>query len=106
MGLELAHLAYGAGALAGATTVALAVPKAWRGTRRLVAVLDVITGRPPRYDGDQEAKPGLVQRFDQIDDRFDHVDARLECLDGRMTRIEHNTTNGAAEGATPSPGRE
>lgn len=44
----------------------LLFPKVWRSVRRLVSVFDVVIGRPERYPGDPEARPGLVETVDQV----------------------------------------
>lgn len=38
----------------------------WRRLRRVVALVDVLTGRPERYHGDPEARPSLVEQLDDI----------------------------------------
>ena len=43
------------------------VGKVWRPLRQFVAAVDVVAGRPERYEGDEEAKPGLAKRLDDID---------------------------------------
>lgn len=65
--MDLVYLLAGGGALGGALLVVAAAPKVWHPVRRLVAVVDALAGRPARYDGDPEARPGLVQRLDRIE---------------------------------------
>lgn len=43
------------------------IGKMWRPMRKVVDVVDVISGRPARYPGDPEERPGLAERFDRID---------------------------------------
>lgn len=71
------------GALAVLYTV---IQRMWKPMRRFVAMMDVVLGRPPRYDGDPEARPGLVQRLDGID-------GSICRLDRRVTRIERHVTS-------------
>jgi len=35
--------------------------------RKTISAIDVVAGRPERYPGDEEARPGLVERLDRLD---------------------------------------
>lgn len=41
--------------------------RVWKPLRKTISAIDVVAGRPERYPGDEEAKPGLVERLDRID---------------------------------------
>lgn len=43
------------------------VGKVWKPMRKTISAIDVVAGRPERYPGDEEARPGLVERLDRID---------------------------------------
>lgn len=43
------------------------VGKVWGPMRKTVSAIDVVAGRPERYPGDEEARPGLVERLDRLD---------------------------------------
>lgn len=70
------------------------VGKVWKPFRQMVAAIDVIAGRPPRYPGDIEATPNLAERLDRIDGALSRVTA-----DVSMVRIElDNVKNQALKG--------
>lgn len=70
-----------AGVLIGGIIVVMVFARpVWRQTRRVVALVDVLGGRPPRYDHDPEAMPGIVERLDRHD-------RQLECLLGRVDDV-------------------
>ena len=73
MKLDLWHLLGGGGLLGVVVAGWKLVPRLWHRLRRPLAVIDVIVGRPPRYPGDREAKPGLVERLDRIEARQDET---------------------------------
>lgn len=43
------------------------VGRVWKPMRKTISAIDVVAGRPERYPGDEEAKPGLVERLDRLD---------------------------------------
>jgi hypothetical protein len=51
----------------GAALLTGIVGKVWRPLRQTVAAIDVVAGRPERYPGDEETRPGLAKRLDDID---------------------------------------
>lgn len=67
---ELIAALVGGGALASGTLIAAR----WGRFRRVLGVMEALTGRPERYPGDPEARPSLPQRLDTFDTRL----ARIE----------------------------
>lgn len=65
--MESSQLLVGGGVIGVLIVVVTVVPKVWRPLRRFVAVVDALAGRPPRYPGDPEARPGIIQRLDRIE---------------------------------------
>lgn len=65
--MDLTQLAAGGGLIGGVIVVAVVAPKMWTPARRLVALIDTLAGRPARYPGDPEARPGLAERLDVIE---------------------------------------
>jgi hypothetical protein len=43
------------------------VGRVWKPMRKTISAIDVVAGRPERYPGDEEARPGLVERLDRLD---------------------------------------
>lgn len=93
-------VAYLAGGGALSLVLAVVSPPVWRRVRRMVALVDVLTGRPERYSGDPEARPSLPQQLDDIrrhlgngaetplrqlveqhGERIEHVEQRLARMD-------------------------
>jgi len=62
------------------------VGRVWKPMRRAIAAVDVVTGRPARYPGDKEERPGLAERLDRIDD----------AVNGIKTDVQNVTTEVAA----------
>lgn len=44
------------------------VGRVWKPMRKTISAIDVVAGRPERYPGDEEARPGLVERLDRLDE--------------------------------------
>ena len=67
--------------------------------RKTISAIDVVAGRPERYPGDEEARPGLVERLDRLDvairgvkvdvvsirSELDQVKQHVEKLEGGCT---------------------
>lgn len=49
------------------------IGKVWRPVRKTVAAVDVLAGRPARYPGDPEERPGLAERLDRVDDSIEEL---------------------------------
>lgn len=79
--MAIGGLAIIAGALMG-------IGKAWRPLRRTIALIDALAGRPERYPGDPEARPGIIQRLDCLDDKVTSVDQRLSGVEHTMNVCE------------------
>jgi hypothetical protein len=87
---------------AGAGGLAYLLRGTWRLVRGLVRLADVLGGRPPQFDGDPDARPGLIEHLASLDHRLGAVGAQLTpnggtSLADAVNRIE------AATGATNSP---
>jgi len=67
------------------------IQRIWRPMRRFVAMMDVILGRPPRYESDPEARPGIVQRLDDIDRNVCRLDKRVSRVEQHITNTEEST---------------
>jgi hypothetical protein len=65
----------------GALTVGALIAARWGRFRRVLGVIEALTGRPERYPGDPEARPSLPQRLDSFD--------------ARLARIEWHVGNGS-----------
>lgn len=64
------------------------VGKAWGPLRRAVVVVDVISGRPARYPGDPEGRPGLAERFDRVDASIAELRAGMSEVQSKVDKIE------------------
>src|SRR5690554_2405933 len=64
----------------GVLTVCAFMAARWGRFRRVLGVIEALTGRPERYPGDPEARPSLPQR--------------LDAFDARLARIEWHVGNG------------
>lgn len=53
--------------IVGALLVGGMIGKVWKPMRKTISAIDVVAGRPERYPGDEEARPGLVERLDRLD---------------------------------------
>jgi len=95
MDASIEQLLGGAAVLVGVVAGAVALPKFWRPVRRLISLVDTLAGRPERYPGDREARPGLVERLDRIESGQEQVKAELSELrkeigqtNSRLRRVE------------------
>ncbi|MBR0403948.1 MAG: hypothetical protein IJI68_01925 [Eggerthellaceae bacterium] len=64
------------------------VGKVWKPMRKTVNAVDVLTGRPPRYPGDPEERPGLVERLDRIDTSIAELRNGLNEVRTEVSKIE------------------
>lgn len=64
------------------------IGKLWRPMRKVVDVVDVISGRPARYPGDPEERPGLAERFDRIDASIAEMRTGLAHVRTEVSKIE------------------
>lgn len=62
--------------------------RVWRPVRRWISMGDVIVGRPARYPGDPEERPGLVKRLDDLDANVREVRAELSRVEKKVDDIE------------------
>lgn len=64
------------------------VGKVWRPMRKVVDVVDVISGRPARYPGDPEERPGLAERFDRIDASIAELRTGMSEVTTKVDKLE------------------
>lgn len=64
------------------------IGKMWRPMRKVVDVVDVISGRPARYPGDPEERPGLAERFDRIDASISELRTGMSEVTTKVDKIE------------------
>ena len=69
------------------------VGRVWRPMRKHIAAIDVLTGRPERYPGDEEAKPGLAERLDSIDKAIRGVNGKVTSLQGEVDTVKQAVEN-------------
>lgn len=76
------------------------VGKMWKPFRRFVSLVDTLLGRLPRYEGDPEARPGIIQKFDETDKTLkcmsrtlDSINSKVDNLDVRVSRVEEQTSS-------------
>lgn len=69
------------------------VGKVWRPLRQIVSAVDVVAGRPERYPGDEEAKPGLAKRFDDIDKAIRNVNTKVTSLQTEVDTVKQHVEN-------------
>ena len=71
----------------GGTAVGYAGRATWRGLRRVSAVIDLLGGRPARFEGDPEARPSLPEHLAAIDARLARGDKRFDEIGARLDGI-------------------
>jgi hypothetical protein len=64
------------------------VGRVWKPMRKAVVVVDVISGRPARYPGDPEERPGLAERFDRVDASIAELRAGMAEVKSKVDKIE------------------
>lgn len=69
------------------------VGKVWRPLRQIIAAVDVVAGRPERYEGDEEAKPGLAKRLDDIDKAIRKTDANVTAMRSELDNVKQTVDN-------------
>lgn len=73
------------------------VGKVWRPLRQIIAAVDVVAGRPERYEGDEEAKPGLAKRLDDIDKAIRKTDANVTAMRSELDNVKQTVENWEGE---------
>lgn len=73
------------------------VGKVWRPLRQIIAAVDVVAGRPERYEGDEEAKPGLAKRLDDIDKAIRKTDANVTAMRSELDNVKQTVDNWESE---------
>lgn len=69
------------------------VGKVWRPLRQIIAAVDVVAGRPERYPGDEEAKPGLAKRLDDQDKSLRQVNEKLNAMRSDIDDVKAHVQN-------------
>lgn len=69
------------------------VGKVWRPVRQFIAAVDVVAGRPERYEGDEEAKPGLAERLDNLDKAVREVRTEVSATRTEVDSIKAHVQN-------------
>lgn len=64
------------------------IGKVWKPMRKAVGMVDVISGRPARYPGDPEERPGLAERFDRIDASIAELRTGMSEVKTKVDKIE------------------
>jgi hypothetical protein len=73
------------------------VGKVWRPLRQIIAAVDVVAGRPERYEGDEEAKPGLAKRLDDIDKAIRNTNANVTAMRSELDNVKQTVENWEGE---------
>ncbi len=66
------------------------VGKVWGPMRKTVSAIDVVAGRPERYPGDEEARPGLVERLDRIDSALQGVKVDVVSIRSEVDAVKQH----------------
>lgn len=82
---------WGFGAIALGLIISTGIGLAWPRVRRVIAAIDVIVGRPPRYPDDPEQRPGLAQRLDTLDSNVNRLGTRVERIERHVMDREGDT---------------
>lgn len=80
--------AYTALMIVGGVLLTGIVGKVWRPVRQIIAAVDVVAGRPERYPGDEEAKPGLAKRLDDQDKSLRQVNEKLNAMRSEIDDVK------------------
>lgn len=64
------------------------IGKVWKPMRNTVTAVDVLTGRPARYPGDPEERPGLAERLDRIDASISELRTGMSEVNAKVDKIE------------------
>lgn len=80
--------AWTAVAIVGGLLLSGLIGRIWRPVRKTVAAIDVIAGRPERYPGDEEARPGLAERFDRVDSSIKVIRTDLDAVKRHVGKWE------------------
>jgi hypothetical protein len=73
------------------------VGKVWRPLRQIIAAVDVVAGRPERYEGDEEAKPGLAKRLDDIDKAIRNTNSNVTAMRSELDNVKQTVENWEGE---------
>lgn len=90
---EISQETWTAIGIAGALIFGGMVGKVWRPMRQFIAAVDVVAGRPGRYEGDEEAKPGLAERLDNLDKAVCEVRTEVTATRTEVDAIKAHVQN-------------
>jgi hypothetical protein len=94
---ELTPEVWTATGIVGAALLGGTVGKVWKPLRRTVAAIDVVAGRPERYHGDAEARPGLAERLDNIDNAIRGIETNVNAVRSEVDTVKAHVQNLEAE---------
>ena len=94
---EISQETWTAIGIAGALIFGGMVGKVWRPMRQIIAAVDVVAGRPERYEGDEEAQPGLMKRLDNLDKAVRKTDANVTAMRSELDAVKQTIENIDAE---------
>jgi hypothetical protein len=83
----------------GALLLSGIVGKVWGPMRKTIAAIDALAGRPPRYAGDTEERPGLVERLDRIDMAIGTMSIELAAMRSEVDDVKTHVTTGEGVGS-------
>jgi hypothetical protein len=66
------------------------VGRVWKPMRKTISAIDVVAGRPERYPGDEEARPGLVERLDRLDAAIRGVKVDVLGIRSEMDQVKQH----------------
>lgn len=75
------------------------VGRVWKPMRKTISAIDVVAGRPERYPGDEEARPGLVERLDRLDAAIRGVKVDVVGIRSELDAVKQHVEK--MEGACP-----
>jgi hypothetical protein len=86
--------------IAGAMLLGGTIGKVWGPLRRTIAAVDVVAGRPERYPGDEEKRPGLAERLDSIDHAIRGIKTEVTAMRSEVDDVKVHVTSLESECAS------
>jgi hypothetical protein len=84
---DLSPEVWTAAGIVGAALLGGIVGKVWRPLRQTIAAIDVVAGRPERYPGDEETRPGLAERLDNIDKVLAKTNTNVQAMRAELDAV-------------------
>ncbi len=91
--LELSQEIWAAVGIVAALLLGGIVGKVWGPMRKTIAAIDVVAGRPARYPGDEEEKPGLAERLDRIDTAIRGIKTDVKAMRSEVDDVKSHVQN-------------